>query len=466
MNFDFSKKIAILGFGIENKALLEWLIKRGTRDITICDKSQVLSSKLKTQNKFKITNIKLQTGENYLKNLDKFDIVFRTPGISILHSEIKKAKKAGVVISSQTKLFFDLCPAKILGITGTKGKGTTTSLIYEILKKNFKNKCKNQNVQNTKVYLGGNIGNAPTEFLDKLTKNDLVVLEMSSFQLHDLEKSPNIAVVLDIKSDHMDYHKNRREYINAKSNIVSHQTKKDFSVINLDYLTSYKFAALTRGEVYYFSRRKSVDLGAFIKGKEIILRTSKKDYVVCKIDKIKLRGEHNLENICAAITASYLAGAKIKSIQEAVLDFRGLEHRLELVKTIDKVSYYNDSFSTTPDTTIAAIKSFCEPIILLIGGSEKNSDYRELGKVIAETKNIKKIITIGLTAKRILAEVKKNTSKKIDVYNSKDIQDAVLDAKRNAAVGDVVLLSPASASFDKFKDYKDRGNQFKKYVIS
>ncbi len=460
MKFDFKKKIAILGFGLENKALLAWLVKHGAKDITICDKSHIKFSN-KSNPPAGGSNIKFKTGEDYLENLEKFDIVFRTPGISILRPEIKKAEKLGVKISSQTKLFFDLCPAKIIGVTGTKGKGTTTSLIYQILLNSYR-----LSLNSNHIYCGGNIGNAPIEFLDKLTKKDIVVLEMSSFQLHDLEKSPNISVVLDIKSDHLDYHKNRKEYVDAKSNIVKYQTKKDFSVINLDYLTSFKFAEKTQGEVYYFSRRKSVDLGCFVLNNKIILRTKNKDYEICSAKVVLLRGEHNLENICAAIVAGYLAGAKISTIKKAVLDFKGLEHRLELVKEIKGVRYYDDSFSTTPDTTIAAINAFSEPIILLLGGSEKNSDYKQLGKIIAKTKNIKKIISIGLTAKRILEEVKKNTNKKVNVYNSQDMRDAVLDAKKVAAANDVVILSPASASFDRFKDYKDRGNQFKKYVIS
>jgi UDP-N-acetylmuramoylalanine--D-glutamate ligase len=349
-------------------------------------------------------------------------------------------------------LFFDLCKAEIIGVTGTKGKGTTVSLITAILKSKIN------------IWTGGNIGNAPIEFLDQIKKNDWVILELSSFQLQDLDKSPQIAVVLNITSDHLDYHKNQQEYLDAKLNIVRHQTKNDFAVINLDYLTSFKFAAVspTKND-YYFSRQKSVDLGCFVKWNnkeagEIILRTEEKDYVICQVNEIKIRGEHNLENICAAITASYLAGAKIKDIQSAIIKFKGLPLRIEFVKKIKGVSFYNDSASTNPDTTIAAIKSFSEPLILLVGGSSKNADYQKLGQAI-ENSTIKAIVAIGETAPEIIAKIqnKKNIS---FIKHCQNMSEAVKRAYEIAKSKDVILLSPASASFDWFKDYKDRGNQF------
>ena len=316
----------------------------------------------------------------------------------------------------------------------------------------------------TNIYLGGNIGTPPISFLDKLTKDDIIVLELSSFQLHDLKKSPHIAVVLDIKIDHLDYHKNEKEYIEAKKNIVRYQGRNDFAVINADYLTSFEFAALTRGEVFYFSRRKSVDQGTFINSnKKFILRSALGDNIeIVESDKIQLRGEHNLENILAAATASYLAGAQMEIIKKVLVEFKGLEHRLEFIKEINGIKYYNDSFSTTPDTTIAAINSFTEPMILLLGGSEKNADYRNLGQVISNS-SVKVIIAIGLTAQRIIKEVKKV---KIEIIEEiKSMPEAIKIAKELGQAGDVVLLSPASASFDRFKNYKERGNIFKQVVL-
>ena len=493
---DYSdKKIGILGFGVENQALFQWLINHKSNDITICDKNpkleirnpkQIQNPKSETKN----IKIKYRLGKDYLKNLTDFDVVFRTPGISPLTPELVRAKKKGVGISSEIKLFMDLCPARTIGVTGTKGKGTTSSLIFEILKSNFQFLLRPRsgraisnfqtNIQNlipkTKIYLGGNIGNAPIEFLDKLTKDDVVVLELSSFQLMDLEKSPNIAVVLDIESDHLDYHKNRTEYVSAKENIVRHQSKKDYTVINLDYLTSYKFAAISKTENdYYFSRRKSVDLGTYVEwtpinnganfGK-IILRTPKKDYEICKTYDIILRGEHNLENITAAITASYLAGASVDVIKKVVVKFPGLEHRLEYVGDSNGVKFYNDSFSTTPETAIAAIKSFSEPIVLIAGGSEKGADYSLLAKEILNS-SVKTLIAIGVTGPKIIKEISnfQFPISKIKVIKNLDSMKKIIKiAVEESKPGDVVLLSPASASFGLFKNYKDRGNQFREEV--
>jgi len=528
LNFK-DKKIGLLGFGTENQALLKWLIEHGANDITICDKDNDIIMKFPISNppaggqfpnNFQFSNFKYQTGKKYLKKLEDFDVVFRTPGISPLLPELVQAKKKGVEISSEIKLFMDLCPAKTIGVTGTKGKGTTSTLIYEILKASFAFNSHSEVAftlgtrshptrpdinrgstatrsgdiphSNRQVYFGGNIGNPPIEFLDKLTKNDWVVLELSSFQLQDLTKSPNISVVLDIKVDHLDYHNNRAEYVRAKENIVRFQKKNDFAVVNLDYLTSFKFASASPSvNDYYFSRRKSVDLGAYVewsqKGKgahfgKIILRTPKKDYEIAKTYDITLRGEHNLENISAAVTASFLAGAKIETIKKVVPKFPGLTHRLEFAGEVNGVKFYNDSFSTTPDTAIAAIKSFFEPIILIAGGSEKGANYSNLGREIAKS-SVKTLIAIGVTGPKIAKQAARQSQKDTrSVRGASSFRNAlathflrhgsqpgskitmkeiIKTAVKESKPGDVVLLSPASASFGLFKNYKDRGDQFK-----
>lgn len=446
------KKIGILGLGEENAALGLYLLKKGAK-VTICDlkSREELSSYIQ---KFENQGVEYQLGGDYLDNLKDFDIVFRTPGLPYLNEKIQEAKASGIVVSSEIKYFMENCPSPIIGVTGTKGKGTTSTLIAEILRVGNRNR----------VYLAGNIGNAPIEFLDKLAPDDIVVLELSSFQLQDLEISPHIAVVLDIKIDHLDIHKDEAEYIKAKQNIVNFQKKNDLAVINADYLTSFELSLKSEGETFWFSRRKSVDEGVWVKnGQEIILRIHRKDYKICETKDVTLRGEHNLENICAASLASYLAGASVKSISEVVKNFRGLEHRLEFVTETGGVKYYNDSFSTTPDTAIAAIKSFSEPIVLICGGSEKHANYKKLGEVISAS-TVKSAILIGITGPRIKKEIVNKKIKIVD--NCKNIEEAVFTAKSEAKAGDVVLLSPASASFDWFKNYKDRGNQFKTLVNS
>lgn len=445
------RKIGILGLGEENIALVRYLVDIGARDITICDSKSEGDLQDYLEKIADLTFAK-KLGSHYLENLNEFDLIFRTPGIPYLSPEIQSVIKAGVEVSSQTKLFFELCPCPIIGVTGTKGKGTTSTLIYEILKKAEK-----------KVYLGGNIGNAPIEFLSKLTTDCIVVLELSSFQLQDLKKSPHIGVILNIASDHLDKHVNHDEYVQAKTSIVSRQTKKDFAVINADYLTSIEFASMTFAQVYWFSRYKSVDLGAWVKNKnEIVWSDLDGDQKIIDIKDILLRGEHNLENICASVTAVRLVGVDIDLITSVIKSFKGLEHRLELVGEVDGVKFYNDSFSTNPDTAIAAIKSFSEPIILIAGGSEKNADYKELGQAI-DRSNVKTLILIGETGPRIKSEIR-NINIEI-ISECQNIEEVVKLAKEKAKPGDVVLLSPASASFGWFANYKERGKLFKKYVL-
>ncbi|MEK7142914.1 MAG: UDP-N-acetylmuramoyl-L-alanine--D-glutamate ligase [Patescibacteria group bacterium] len=470
-----NQKVGILGLGEENIALIDFLIKAGIK-VVICD--QKTKDELGDYYK-KVKNwpVQFRLGPHYLDNLKDFKIVFRSPGIPYLNPKIQAAKIAGVEISSQTKLFFELCPCPIIGVTGTKGKGTTASLIYDILMR--KSEILNPKFQtrlafgeprransklkilNSKIYLGGNIGNPPIEFLEKLTKNDIVILELSSFQLQDLDCSPHIAVVLDIKIDHLDYHRDEKEYIEAKRNLVRFQTKKDFAAINADYFTSIEFASLTKGKVYWFSRRKSVDQGTFWQDKNLILRINDQDISIIKADQIKLLGEHNLENAAAAALAGFLAAAEINTIKNAIIDFKGLKHRLEFIRVLDGVSFYNDSYSTTPETTIAAIRSFKQPIILLVGGSDKRADYNFLIQEI-EKSSVRIVINIGQTGKKIIEKI---TLPNIEIFNKiHTLEQAVNLAVQKSKKGEVILLSPASASFDQFQNYQQRGEIFKSLV--
>ena len=429
-----TNSIAILGYGIEGKALHEYFLKHGYSNIDIFDENAIKLS-------FK----------HVISELDKYDFVYRSPGIHKDHPELVKARNSGTVVSSSTQLFFDNCPCKIIGITGTKGKGTTSSLIYEILKESGRD-----------TYLGGNIGQSPLEFLDKLTKNSIAVLELSSFQLHDITKSPHIAIVLNTTSDHLDYHKDREEYLSAKEGIVRYQNQKDLLIVNDDYPYKERYIALSKGKILRVSRNKIVENGACIKDEKIALVSNEKTHFICKINEVGLIGPHNLENIMPACVASYNLGIPLETIRKVVKSFSGLPHRLEFIKEVKGVKYYNDSFSTTPETCIAAIQSFSTPVILIAGGSEKNSDYTKLGNAIDEAKNLKSIILMGDTAARIKKSIQKFAS--IKIVGS--YQEAFNLAHKEAIKGDTVLLSPASASFDMFKNYKERGNTFRKWVES
>jgi UDP-N-acetylmuramoylalanine--D-glutamate ligase len=444
------KKAAVIGLGIEGKDLVKFLLERGDI-VTVLDKKGEREIDFSGIDRKKI---RLRTGKTYLEDLSKFDIIFRSPGVYRYKSEIVEAEKKGVMVSSAIKLFFDLCPGKIIGITGTKGKGTTATLIYEILKEDGED-----------VFLAGNIGKPYLQLLPNLNKKSWIVLELSSFQLIDLNKSPHIAVILNITSDHMDWHVSQKEYIEAKENIVRFQNKSDFGVINADYTSSKIFSELSESEFYYFSKMKKVK-GCYVRGEDIVLNINRED-VVGKVNDLILRGKHNWENVTAAICASRLVGADIKPIKKAVFNFRGLKHRLEFVETVDGVGYYNDSFATGPQPTIAAIKSFKEPLTLILGGFDKGLGYGEMVKEIVIKKNIKNIILIGDLNRKFqyLLKTQRYKNRIIDAGYSK-MDKVVRIAKKITPKGGVVLLSPAAASFDMFKNYKDRGGQFIKAAKS
>ena len=445
------KKVAVLGAGVEGISSAEFLVKNGA-DVTVFDKKNSESLEKEVLDQLKKLDVKLVFGKDYLRVLSEFDVIVRSPGIHKDTDELSEARKKGSLVTSQTKIFFGLCPAKIIGVTGTKGKGTTSSLIYEMLKK-----------EGLDVYLGGNIGNPPLSFLDKLNEDSWVILELSSFQLHDLDKSPHIAVMLMVTSEHLDYHKDVYEYIDAKRNIFRAQTSSDFAIINKDYPASNESDIETLGQLYYISRERSVDKGTYVKDGAIWLKNKVEEKLI-DVKDILLPGKHNFENVAAAAVAAHLAGVSLKSIREVLKQFKGLEHRLELVRTVRGVRYYDDSFSTTPETAIAAIEAFDAPEILILGGSGKESDFYELGKTIREAKNIKAIIGIGYEWERMKSQFPVSNFQFPIFEDCLNMEDVVEKAAEIATIGDVVLLSPGCASFGMFKNYHERGNQFKEEV--
>jgi UDP-N-acetylmuramoylalanine--D-glutamate ligase len=451
MTMDFKKKkAAILGFATEGRSTANFLLEQGAK-VSIFDvrhKESFDSDKIK---EFQERGVEFKF-DSSPEDFSKFDFVVRSPGINPHSAIIEKIQEQNVQITSGTKIFFDLCPCKIIGVTGTKGKGTTSALIYEMLKK-----------QGFDAYLGGNIGIPPLDFINDLKPDSVVVLELSSFQLLDLTKSPQIAVFLMVTSEHLDYHKDVNEYIDAKRNILRFQTAEDYAVINRDYPASNESDIYTEGKVYLVSREREVDEGAFIQDGFVVLRTEAGNRKVIPTKDILLPGNHNLENVCAAVMAAKLSGVEIKNMDAVLKEFKGLEHRLELVRIFNGVKYYDDSFSTTPETAVAAIEAFEEPEILILGGSSKNSNFSELGKTIREAKNIKAIIGIGEEWPRIRAEIGSLQTAHI-IEDATSMEQVVAASRLLAEIGDVVILSPACASFDMFKNYKERGDKFKGQV--
>lgn len=449
------KKFAILGFGEEGQSTAKFLEGIGV-EFSVFDvrrEDQLDSKKIK---EFRKKGIKFKF-DSYPEDFSSFDEVIRSPGISSLSAVIEKIKKQGVKVTSGTKIFFDLCPCPIIGVTGTKGKSTTSTLIYEMLKK-----------QGVDVYLGGNIGTPPLDFFNALKSDSRVVLELSSFQLQDLTKSPQIAVVLMVTSEHLDYHRDLKEYIEAKRNILRHQSPSDFAIVNRDYPASNESDIVTPGQVYYVSRERGVDRGSYIRDGFVCIKTSSDEEKVIATADILIPGLHNLENVCAATLATYLSGVQISNIERVLKEFPGLPHRLEFVGEHHGIRFYNDSLATIPAATIEGAGALGGDVETLIaGGHDRGSDYSELGQFISNSK-IRTLILFPPTGERIWEAVcqilpnEKLRPRKIDASSMKE---AVLAAYEHTSPHKICLMSPGAASFGIFKNYKVRGDQFKKNVL-
>ena len=441
--------IAVLGLGREGLDLLRFLNGLGIKPTGLDNKtSRELGNNYKEIRK---RTTKVYLGTDHLKYLNDFDLVFRSPGVSPNLPAIKQAKQKGVVFSSAMQLFFDECPAKIIGVTGTKGKSTVVSLIHHILKDNIKGN----------VYLGGNIGFSPLSLLSKLTKTDVVVLELSSFQLEDLNKSPAIAVMLNVTPEHLDRHKDFKKYLIAKSNIFLNQQKNDYLITSADYPVTRDAMKKAQAKVIKYSLRKVLSRGVYLADDEIIVRdfkTGKRSVVISKLD-IPLLGHHNLENVIVGISIALLMNVSLTNVRKRIKSFKSLSHRLEFVGKIGKVKFINDSMATTPIAVEAAIKAVEGPLALIVGGVSKGESLDDLAKVLNK-KQVKGIVLIGRTANKLFALL--DLPKK---YRARSLEEATKRAYSYIEdSGGSVLLAPGFASFDMFKDAYDRGDQFKKIV--
>ena len=422
------RKILILGFGREGQSTLNFLRKYfPQKKIAIAD-----------QNKIQIDdpNVEIFSGENYLSKIKNYQIIFKSPGIPNKIKEIKIAKREGIEITSQTKLFFDLCRGEIIGITGTKGKSTTTSLIFHIL-------------QTAKIpsLILGNIGQPSLDYLgDDFGKGKAFVFEMSSHQLSDLTKSPHIAVFLNIFREHLDYYESFDDYFNAKANITKYQNENDFFIYNSSFLKIAKVAEETKAKKMPFNLEMNI----------------------IDLPRTTLKGEHNVNNIYAATLVARAMGISDTIIKKAITTFQPLEHRLQKVGEFRGVSFYDDTLATIPEATIAAVKSFDNGKVgsLILGGSDRGQDFTELAKFILDVK-IPCLILFPTTGERIWKEItkleKNNLPKHFFIDNMKD---AVTKAYENTKRGKICLLSSASPSFSIFKNYEDKSKQFTSWVYN
>ncbi len=445
------KKIAVLVFGVEGKTVIGYLSRHGIKPV-LFDQSPANGFSVTDRQFIKRHCTAAVFGKLAFSKLQGFEIIFKSPGIP--PRELKRLPKTAKV-TSQTAEFLKAHSRRTIGVTGTKGKGTTSTLVYEMLK-----------AAGRPAYLTGNIGKLQAfEIYDKLKPADWVVFELSSFQLRDVQASPHIAVVLMTTSEHLNWHKNRRDYWQSKTGITRFQQKKDFTVLNRDYPGSKAVGRLGRGQKSYVSRFGSVSQGCCVLNGKIVLKKGKQVLPIIPVSELALIGEHNWENACAASEAAHLAGCGLGPIRKVLRRFRGLEHRLEFAGQKAGVKFYNDSFSTIPETTMAAVRAFRKPVVLLLGGSGKNSDFRPLAKMLAEQKNLRKAVVYGSEAPRILAALKRARVPAEKITAGRNTFSAVFQQARSAAKkGDVVLLSPACASFDMFKNYKQRGETFKRLV--
>jgi UDP-N-acetylmuramoylalanine--D-glutamate ligase len=428
--------IAILGYGTEGKALAKYF-KRRKANITIFDQSE----DVEIPNSYKKT-----LGVDAFSVIGKFDAVYKSPGIPM--ERIPPVDN----LTNLMQFFFANCPCPIIGVTGTKGKGTTATLIYEILKE-----------AGHDAYLGGNIGNPPIEFLTKLKKSSVVVLEISSFQAQLLKQSPQMSVILMTTSDHMDHHADIKEYHEAKANLTKHQNEGDITIANVDYKYSTAIGKETSGQLFTLSTKKNVAKGAQLDGKKVVLKLDGKSVTIMNVKDVALIGAHNLENVLAAATATALYDVDPKTIQKVISEFTGLPHRLEFVKKVKGAHYYNDSFSVNPEASIAGMRAFKEPLILIAGGYERHAEFGDWAKAVVEQKNLKMLILTGKqSAVRMFEELREvNTRKNLKILRLLNVREAVIAAKTYAEKDDIVLLSPGCPSFDEFTDYKERGETFK-----
>ncbi len=448
-NYIKNKKTAVVGIGISNRPLIYFLVKLGAK-VTAFDKKNKEDIKdlaIELEN----MGVDLELGDNYLENLKGFEVIFKTPSMRIDIKEFVEAKNEGAYITSEMEEFVKYCNGKIIGVTGSDGKTTTTSLIYNILKQ-----------EGYKTWVGGNIGTPLFTKIEEIKDEDRVVLELSSFQLMTMNVSPDISVITNLSPNHLDMHKGMEEYIEAKKNIFKFQMQDGITILNKDNKITAAMKNEVKGKVLEFSTKEKVKKGAYYSEGNLYVR----DNYVCKKDEIIIKGMHNVENYLAAFCAT-VDDASIESMRIVAKSFKGVEHRAEFIKEVNGVNYYNDSIASSPTRTLASLSAFDEKVILIAGGYDKLIPFEPLAEKGYDS--IKSLILFGATKekiKKVFDEVMANKKIEIPIYVVNNIEEAVKKAEQIAVKGDIVTLSPACASFDMFLNFEVRGNRFKELVNS
>lgn len=446
------KKVSVVGLGVSNLPAIEFLSECGAV-ISACDKTP--EDKLSKEALDVIENYcdYSYLGDDYLDHFDGEDIILRSPGIKPSMPQFKEAVEKGTILTSEMEIFMSLCPCKMIGITGSDGKTTTTTLISKILEK-----------ADIRCHVGGNIGTPLLNKLDKIHSDDFVVLELSSFQLMNMNVSPDIAVITNISPNHLDYHRDMTEYVGAKAQIFKNQSKDGKLVVNRDNASTAAFYGKQNGKAEFFSR-KYKENGAYVDNGWLCYNGEK----IVKTADIRIKGAHNVENYLAAI-AAVREFVEAEHIREVAINFGGVEHRMEFVREVDEISFYNDSIGSSPTRTIAGLIAHEGDIVLIAGGYEKNLDYEELGCVIRD--RVQSLVVVGQTADKIKQAVARAFGKRdlIPIVHETSFEKAIETAFNSAKglkrknVTCSVILSPASASFDMFKNFMERGNRFKEIV--
>jgi UDP-N-acetylmuramoylalanine--D-glutamate ligase len=444
------KTVAVIGIGVSNRPLIEALLRSGVA-VTACDKKEreALDGQAEA---LEALGARLRLGPDYLTGLDQ-DVIFRTPGLRPDRPELAAAVRQGSTLTSEMEVFFEVCPCPIIAVTGSDGKTTTTTIIAELLK-----------AAGRTVHVGGNIGHPLLTEAGGMRPDDVAVLELSSFQLMTMTHSPHIAVVTNLAPNHLDMHKDMAEYIAAKEKIFTHQSAQDIAIFNADNDITRGLSGKAVGQVRLFSRREEPEEGVFLRGDAILVRGGGRERQVMNTGDIRLPGVHNVENFMAAIAA--VDGlVPDDTIREFARSFAGVEHRIELVRTLRGVRYYNDSIASSPSRTIAGLRSFQQKVILIAGGYDKHIPFDVLGPEVVE--HVKLLILCGATAEKIRQAVvsapgyREGTP---EILVLDDFRKAVETASARAQEGDVVTLSPACAAFDQFKNFMERGKVYKKIV--